>query len=140
MNIQNSTTRRPGCPVRPGRSRGAVAALTLTASLILLSACASPGVAPVSELATARASIAQAESAGALQLAPVEMLAARDKMSKAEAAVREERFVDSRRLAEQAMADAEVAERKSRAEKSSRSVEELKRANEALKQETLRRP
>jgi phage repressor protein C with HTH and peptisase S24 domain len=75
-----------------------------------------------------------------LQLAPVEMLAARDKMSQAEAAVREERFVDSRRLAERAMADAEVAERKSRAEKSSRSVEELKRANEALKQETLRRP
>ncbi len=131
MNIKSSPLRRP--------SR-ALATLSVIASLVFLGACASKGVAPVEELANARASIAQAESAGALQLAPVEMLAARDKMNTAEAAAREERFVESRRMAEQAMADAEVAERKSRAEKASRTVAELKRGNEVLRQETQRRP
>ena len=94
-----------------------------------VASCATPGTLPQAELSAARASLAQAESAGALQLAPVELLLARDKFAQAEAGAREERFVDSRRLAEQAAADAEVAERKSRAVKSTRAVEELARAN-----------
>lgn len=116
------------------------AALMLAASLTLLGACASKGINPVAELTTARASISQAESAGALQLAPVEMLAARSKLSKAEAAAREERFIESRRMAEEATADAEVAERTARAVKSARAAEELNRANAALEKETMRKP
>lgn len=108
-------------------------------SILLLGACASKGVAPITELATARASIAQAESAGATQLAPVELLAARDKLGRAEAATREERFGDSRRLAEQAQVDAEVAERKARAANAARAAEELSRANATLERETARK-
>lgn len=114
--------------------------LTAALSVALLTACASPGKLPQAELSAARASLSQAESAGALQLAPVELLMARDKFAKAEAAAREERYVDSRRFAEQAAADAEVAERKSRATKSMRAVEELDRANAALLKETQRKP
>lgn len=117
-----------------------LSALAVVASALLLGACASKGVNPVAELATAQASISQAESAGALQLAPVEMLAARDKMNKAAAAAREERFTESRYLAEEAAADADVAERKARAVKSSRAAEELNRANTALQQEATRKP
>lgn len=124
----------------PLLSRRSVAALAAAASIALLGACASKGVNPVAELATAQASISQAESAGALQLAPVEMLAARDKMNKAAAAARDERFTESRRLAEEAAADADVAERKSRAMKSTRAAEELNRANAALQQEATRKP
>jgi hypothetical protein len=127
MNIDKSVVRRVG-------------ALTVFAIVALLGACASKGVAPVAELSTARASVAQAESAGALQLAPVELLAARDKLGKAESAARDERFTDSRRFAEQASADAEVAERKARAAKSVRAVEELKNANVALEKEATRKP
>jgi len=116
-----------------------LAFLSLAGAAILLAGCASKGVAPVAQLATARASISQAESAGALQLAPVEMLAAREKLGKAEAAVREERFADARRWAEQAEADAEVAERKSRAARSTSAVEELARGNAALEKELERK-
>lgn len=101
----------------------------------LLGACASTGVAPVAELATARASIAQAESAGALEAAPVELLSSREKLGKAEAAVREERFDQARRLAEQAEVDAEVAERKSRAVKAQAVAAELSRSNQMLRNE-----
>lgn len=115
-------------------------ATTLIAGLaLLLGACASPGTPPVGELATARASIAQAESAGALEAAPIELLAARDKLGKAEAAVREERFDLARRLAAHAEADAEVAERKTRAIKAQTAAAELARSNELLRKELERR-
>ena len=116
-----------------------LSAIAVISTVLLLGACASKGVSPIAELATARASISQAESAGALQLAPVEMLAARTKMSKAEAASREERYTESRRLAEEAAVDADVAERKSRATKAARTADELNRANAALDQEASRK-
>lgn len=121
-------------------SKRSLSALTVVASIALLGACASKGVNPVAELATAQASISQAESAGALQLAPVQMLSARDKMNKATAAARDERFTESRRLAEEAAADADVAERTARAVKSTRAADELNRANSALQQEATRKP
>ena len=115
-------------------------AKTLIAGLVLLlGACASPGIAPVGELASARASIAQAESAGAMEAAPLELLAARDKLDKAEAAAREERFDAARRLAAHAEADAELAERKTRALKAQTAAAELARSNELLQRELERR-
>jgi len=107
--------------------------------VVLLGACASKGVAPVAELATARASIAQAESAGATQSAPVELLAARDKLSRAEAAVRDEQFEQGRRLATLAEADAELAERKSRVAKAQSAATELQRSNDLLRKELERK-
>ena len=114
----------------------AIAALGLTA---LLGACASKGAAPVTELASARASIAQAESAGALTEAPVELLAARDKLGKAEAYAREERFDEARQIAARAEADAELAERKARAVKAQAAATELARSNELLRKEIDRK-
>lgn len=115
--------------------------VTLTASglVILLAACASKAVLPSAQLDAARASIAQAESAGALDAAPVELLSARDKLSKAEAAAREDRFDAARQLAEAAEADAEVAERKSRAAKAEAAAAELARSNALLRKEIDRK-
>jgi len=107
--------------------------------IVLLGACASKGVAPVAEMATARASIAQAESAGATQSAPVELLSARDKLNRAEAAVRAEQFEQARRLATLAEADAELAERKSRVAKAQAAATELQRSNDLLRQELERK-
>lgn len=106
---------------------------------VLLGACASKGAPPVAELTNARASIAQAESAGAQKSAPVDLLAARDKLGKAEMASRDERYSAARQLAEQAEADAEVAERKSRAAKAEAAAAELTRANEVLRKELERK-
>lgn len=113
--------------------------LTATSLVILLAACASKGVLPSTQLDAARASIAQAESAGALDAAPVELLSARDKLSKAEAAAREERFDAARQLAEAAEADAELAERKSRAAKAEAAAAELARSNALLRKEIDRK-
>ena len=106
---------------------------------LLLAACATPGIAPVGELATAQASIAQAESAGAVQAAPVELLAARDKLGKAQAAVREQRFEVARRLAAEAEADADLAERTARALKAQAAATELARNDEVLRKELERK-
>ncbi len=123
----------------PRRIARTLAATSLVSLVILLGACGSKGEAPVSELATARASISQAESAGATQSAPVELLAARDKLGRAEAAVRDEKFEQARRLATLAEADAEVAERKSRLAKAQSSATELQRSNELLRKELERK-
>lgn len=116
-----------------------LSALAVLVTALLLGACASKGINPVAELTTARSSISQAESAGALQLAPVEMLSARTKMGQADAAARDERFSEARRLAEEAAVDADLAERKSRAAKAARAADELNRANAALEQEAMRK-
>lgn len=121
------------------RSTRGIAALIAGSALVLLVGCASKGPPPVAEMATARAALTQAESAGALQAAPVEILAARDKFSKAEAAVREEKYEQARLLAAQAEVDAEVAEKKTRTVKAQAAATEMVRSNELLRKELERR-
>lgn len=112
-----------------------VAIAALAAGALLLGACASKGPPPVEAMTAARASLTQAEAAGAGQHAPVELLATRDKLAQAEAAVRAEEFDRARRLAEQATADGMLAERKARAQRSRQAVTELERANATLQKE-----
>jgi hypothetical protein len=113
--------------------------LAVSAVAALLVACASKGINPVTEMATARAAVAQAENAGAREAAPVELLAARDNLVKADAAVREERFEPARRLAVLAETQAQVAERKARAVKAQNAAAELQRSNELLQKELDRK-
>jgi hypothetical protein len=105
---------------------------------MLLGACATVDTLPAAEIAAAQAAISQAENVGAKNAAPVELLAAREKLEKADAAVREERFGDARRLAEAAEADAMLADRKSRAAKAQSAAQELVRSNELLRIEAGR--
>jgi hypothetical protein len=117
----------------PARTRAA----GLLAAL-LLAACAAVEVLPAAEIAAAQAASTQADSAGAQRAAPVELLAAREKLEQADAAVREERFGDARRLAEAAEADAMLADRKARAAKAQSAADELVRSNELLRIEAGR--
>jgi len=107
-------------------------------AVLLLGACATVEPLPAAEIAAAQAAITQAESAGAQRAAPVELLAAREKLEKADVAVREERFGDARRLAEAAEADALLADRKARAAKAQSAADELVRSNELLRIEAGR--
>lgn len=126
---------------RLGRYARPAAVATLACAALLLGACASKGPPPDGAMASARAALTQAEASGAGQLAPVELLAVRDKVAKAEAAVRNEEYDQARRLADEATADAMLAERKARAERARRAVTELQRSNAALQQEAApRRP
>ena len=126
--------------MKPNKTFARMVVTMVVATLTLvLGACASRGTAPIADLTNARASISQAESAGATQLAPVELLTARDKLGRAEAAARAENFAEAKRLADQAVVDAEVAERKARAEKALKAAEELSRANATLEKEIARK-
>lgn len=116
------------------------AALLAVSAAFFLGGCATKVVAPVAELATARSSITQAEAAGAGNLSPVELLAARDKLVRAEAAVGMEQFSQARRWATEAAADAELAERKARAERARKAATELERANAVLEREISNAP
>ena len=116
------------------------ATLLAVSAAFLLGGCATKGVSPVAELATARSSITQAEAAGAGSLSPVELLLARDKLVRAEAAVGTEQFSQARRLATEAAVDAELAERKARAERARRAATELVRSNAVLEQEIINAP
>ena len=112
----------------------------VVAATLLVGACASQGPAPVADLAVARSSLGRAESAGAAQYAPTELLSARDKLSRAEVAMKDERFNDARVLSDEAAADADVAERRARAVKATRNAAELERSNAVLGSELNRAP
>lgn len=120
---------------RFGRFGRPVAIAALAASALLLGACASKGPPPLEAMSSARAALTQAEAAGAGQLAPVELLATRDKLAKAEAALAAEQYGQARRLADEAAADGTLAERKSRAERARQAALELQRSNTTLQQE-----
>ena len=114
-------------------ARGRLYALPLVVSCIaLLGACATQGEPPVADLATARTSVSQAEAAGAPQLAPSEFIAARDKLSRAEQAMRDKHYNDARNFSEEASVDADVAERKARAVKATRAAMDLQQSNAVL--------
>ena len=121
----------------PMSARWRVAGASVLAAL-LVAACATVEPMPATEIPAAKAAITQAESAGAQRAAPVELLAAREKLDKADVAVREERFGDARRLAEAAEADALLADRRARAAKAQSAADELVRSNELLRIEAGR--
>lgn len=99
-----------------------------------LAACSSPPV-PREQLAVGKASIEAAQTAGAAELAPVELNMARDKLGQANAALHEKKYVEARRLAEQADADAQVARSKATAERSRKAAEEVSASLRTLRQQ-----
>lgn len=121
------------------RVRPLASAATL-ALVLSLGACATnQSEIPTAEMSVARASVTQAESAGAAQLAPVELLSAREKLLNAETAMKAEQYTQARRLAEQSAVDAELAERKSRAARARSAAAEMGRSNDTLEQEIRNR-
>lgn len=99
-----------------------------------LAGCSSPPV-PREQLAVGVSSVEAAQSAGAAELAPVELNKAREKLNMAVAAAREKQFVAARRLAEEADADAQVARTKANAERSRRAAEEVTAGIRTLQQQ-----
>ena len=122
-------------PAPVWRTVGAAGAMAFA---LVLGACATKGPPPVEQLTRARASIAQAESAGAAQAAPLELQSSRDKLGMAEAASHNEKYDAARAYAEESQADAELAERKARVAKAQAAANELARSNQQLSNEAQR--
>jgi hypothetical protein len=116
------------------RSQGAVA---VAAAVWVLSACASTPI-PNEKIAVAKASLQRAEQSGAPELAPVELAAARDKLSRAEKAAAERNAEPATTLAEQANVDAQLAEATAIRQRSHKAAAEFDASMQALRSESMR--
>jgi len=88
------------------------------AVLVALSACTSPQKAPATaDVAVSKNAVENAVSAGAADLAPAEINAAREKMMRANAALAAKDYTLARDLATQAQADAKLAQSKANSAK-----------------------
>lgn len=120
------------------KNTAAAAAKAMAAgSLLALAACASTPP-PTDELARAESAIKRAEEARVADYASPELKTAREKLAAARDAANRSEMVLAARLAEQSRLDAEVATAKSDAAKAKSNIEEMKKANEAIQQESLR--
>jgi hypothetical protein len=108
--------------------------LTGACAVAALAGCSSPPI-PHSQLAVGQASLESAQTAGAGELAPVELNRAREKLAQAQAAVKDKRFDVARILAEQADADAQVARTLANAERSRRAADEVSASLRTLRQQ-----
>lgn len=93
---------------------------------------------PNEKIAVAKSSVQAAEQAGAPELAPVEMAAARDKLARAEKAAADRNAQPATDLAEQANADAQLAEATAQEKHSRKAAMELDASLQALRQESSR--
>lgn len=108
--------------------------LTGACAISLLAGCASKPV-PREQLAVGKSSIESAQTAGADELAPVELTRARDKLAQAQAALQDKKYALARRLAEEADADAQVARAKANAERSQKAADEVTASLQTLRQQ-----
>jgi peptidoglycan hydrolase CwlO-like protein len=93
--------------------------------VLMLAACASPGVAPNGELGLSMTAIEEARRNDAEEYAPAELKQAQDKLQQAQAAVQRKKFVTAKRLAEQAELDARLAQARAKSERAKRELAAL---------------
>jgi hypothetical protein len=93
---------------------------------------------PREQLAVGRAAVDRAASA-ASEEAPVELAAARDKLSRAQIAQSKQDYKLARQLAEEATADADLAAARSRAARADRALAEVRASIAQLRDEMARR-
>ena len=115
-------------------TRGAAACAAIA---IGLAACASTPI-PNEKIAVAKASVQRAEQSGAPEFAPVEMAAARDKLTRAEKAAADREAQPANQLAEQADIDARLAEATAQQQRSRKAAMESDANMQALRNESMR--
>jgi uncharacterized protein DUF4398 len=104
--------------------------------LLLLTSCTS--VPPKEALSQAEIAIQDADRAGASQYEPQLLSSARTKLSRANKDLDEKKNNEARRMAEEAFAEAVLANAKTEAAKQARQADEMRKAIDALKEETSR--
>lgn len=112
------------------------------ASLLFLSVFVALGCAsvspPTTEIAAAEVAIRQAESVKAVELAPLPMRMAREKLDEAKAIVASkdgDKMRRAKRLAEDATVEAQLAEQTARTEASKRRRDETQKTIDAMRRE-----
>jgi Domain of unknown function (DUF4398) len=109
----------------------------IAAAVAAAAGCASTPI-PNEKIAVAKASVQRAEQSGAPEFAPVELAAARDKLSRAEKSASAREAQPATLLAEQANADAQLAEATALQQRSHKAATEFDASMLALRQESMR--
>lgn len=113
--------------------------LLCAAGVLALAACTSPQKAPATaDVAVSKNAVENAVSAGAADLAPAEINAARDKMMRANAALAAKDYALARDLATQAQADAKLAQSKANSTKATAAANALSADLQVLRDEVER--
>ena len=110
----------------------------VAAAAAMMVACASTPP-PLAEMAVARAAVSNANSAGANELAPVQLKSAMDKMTAAEKAMTAENYPLARELAEQAEVDAKLAAATARSIKAQKAADAVQEDSRVLRKEIDRK-
>jgi hypothetical protein len=113
-------------------------ALAALALLAACAGCASQKTPATADVAASRAAVDSAAMAGAGELAPDEMQAARDKLLRANQALAAKDYRTAENLAVQAQADANLAQSKASAGKASTAAAQLQDSIRALREEIER--
>ncbi|QNA88557.1 DUF4398 domain-containing protein [Massilia sp. Dwa41.01b] len=123
-------------PIRPMNQLAGAAAL---AAMLALTGCASPNRAPAAaDVAVSKNAVDNAVQAGAADLAPEEITAARAKMMRASEALAAKDYKLARELAVQAQADAQLAQSKANSAKATAASNQLNEDLRVLRQEVDR--
>lgn len=105
---------------------------------IFIAGCANTP-APVEQMAVSRAAVINASSAGADELAPLQLKSAKEKMDAAERAMTEKDYVRARQMAEQAQVDAQLAAEAARSAKAKKAADAVQEDARILRQELERK-
>ena len=113
--------------------------LACAGAVLALAACTSPQKAPATaDVAVSKNAVENAVSAGAADLAPAEINAARDKMMRANQALAAKDYKLARELAIQAQADAKLAQSKANSAKATAAADALNSDLRVLREEVER--
>jgi Domain of unknown function (DUF4398) len=123
---------------RHHRLRCGLAAALIGGASALLVACATTPP-PNEQVAVSTAALANAVSAGAPELAPVEMKTARDKLDRANVAMLAKNYDAALSLAQEAQVDAGVAQAKAQSIKAQKAADAVRDDSRALAEELDRK-
>jgi Skp family chaperone for outer membrane proteins len=107
----------------------------LFATAALLSACASQKTPATADVAVSRAAVENATQAGAAELAPAELLSAREKLQQASRALADKDYKLASDLSQQAQADAKLAQSKATSAKATGAANEVQENVRVLREE-----
>lgn len=119
-------------------SKNRLATLLCGSLLLAMVGCASQKAPATADVAVSRAAVENAVSAGASDLAPEEISAARAKMQRASAALAAKDYTLARDLANQAQADAKLAQSKANSAKATAASNALQEDLRVLREEVDR--
>lgn len=109
------------------------------AAMILVAGCASAPPPPIVQMAVSRAAVANANSVGANELAPLQYKSALDKMQSAEEAMTAKNYPLAKQLAEDAEVDAKLAGLTARSVKAQKAAEAVQEDSRILRNEIDRK-